>query len=415
MICSNCGTHNEPGTKFCDNCGSPLAAACPNCGSSNRPGAKFCATCGTALGEQLAPAIQRVEQAVAERRLVTVLFADLVGSTSFAEDRDPEQVRETLDQYYGICRLTIERHGGTIEKFIGDAVMAVWGTPTAHEDDAERAVRAALELVDAVHSLGLGIEARAGVMTGETAVTIGAEGQGMVAGDLVNTASRLQSVAPAGTVLVGESTMRATQAAVAFEPMGEQELKGKSAPVTAFRAIRVVANRGGSSRAEGLEAPFVGRDEELRQLKELLHTTARDPRVRLVSITGPAGIGKSRLTWEFEKYVDGLVETIFWHRGRSPAYGEGVTFWALGEMVRRRANLTETDDESKSDRRRRGAGGRRPGRAGLDRASVIGAARRGIGTGGRARRSVLRLASLFRANCRTGNHGARVRGSPVGR
>jgi tetratricopeptide (TPR) repeat protein len=207
-------------------------------------------------------------------------------------------------------------------------------------------VRAALELVDAVHSLGLGIEARAGVMTGETAVTIGAEGQGMVAGDLVNTASRLQSVAPAGTVLVGESTMRATQAAVAFEPMGEQELKGKSAPVTAFRAIRVVANRGGSSRAEGLEAPFVGRDEELRQLKELLHTTARDPRVRLVSITGPAGIGKSRLTWEFEKYVDGLVETIFWHRGRSPAYGEGVTFWALGEMVRRRANLTETDDEA---------------------------------------------------------------------
>jgi len=291
-----------------------------------------------------------VEQAVAERRLVTVLFADLVGSTTFAEDRDPEQVRDTLDRYYGICRLTIERHGGTIEKFIGDAVMAVWGTPTAHEDDAERAVRSALELVAAVQSLGLGIEARAGVMTGETAVTIGAEGQGMVAGDLVNTASRLQGVAPAGCVLVGETTMRAAEAAVAFEPVGEQELKGKSAPVAAYRATRVVANRGGSSRAEGLEAPFVGRDEELRQLKELLHTTARDPRVRLVSITGPAGIGKSRLTWEFEKYIDGLVETIFWHRGRSPAYGEGVTFWALGEMVRRRANLTEADDEATTRR-----------------------------------------------------------------
>ncbi|HEY7025055.1 MAG TPA: adenylate/guanylate cyclase domain-containing protein [Candidatus Limnocylindrales bacterium] len=293
--------------------------------------------------------MQRAEQAVAERRLVTVLFADLVGSTTFAEDRDPEQVRETLDSYYGICRLTVERHGGTIEKFIGDAVMAVWGTPTAHEDDAERAVRAALELMDAVQSLG--IRARAGLMTGETAVTIGAEGQGMVAGDLVNTASRLQGVAPAGCVLVGETTMRAAQAAVAFEPVGEQELKGKSAPVAAFRATRVVANRGGSNRAEGLEAPFVGRDEELRQLKELLHTTARDPRVRLVSITGPAGIGKSRLTWEFEKYIDGLVETIFWHRGRSPAYGEGVTFWALGEMVRRRAGLTETDDASTTRKR----------------------------------------------------------------
>jgi len=351
MICSSCGTENEPGTKFCDNCGTALAAACPNCGSTNRPNAKFCATCGTALGGTTpAPATQRVDRAVAERRLVTVLFADLVGSTSFAEDRDPEQVRETLNQYYEICRLTIERHGGTLEKFIGDAVMAVWGTPTAHEDDAERAVRSALELVDAVQSLGLGIEARAGVMTGETAVTIGAEGQGMVAGDLVNTASRLQSVAPAGCVLVGETTMRAAEAAVAFEPVGEQELKGKSAPVTAFRAVRVVANRGGSSRAEGLEAPFVGRDEELRQLKELLHTTARDPRVRLVSITGPAGIGKSRLTWEFEKYIDGLVETIFWHRGRSPAYGEGVTFWALGEMVRRRANLTEADDDATTRR-----------------------------------------------------------------
>ena len=277
---------------------------------------------------------------------MSVLFVDLVGFTPFAEERDAEQVRETLDLYFGIARLAIERHGGTIEKFIGDAVMAVWGTPTAHEDDAERAVRAALELVDSVRSMGQGIEARAGILTGEAAVTLGAEGQGMVAGDLVNTASRLQSVAQAGTVLVGEATMRAAQAAVGFEPVGPQELKGKSAPVAAFRATRVVANRGGQSRSEVIEAPFVGREEELRQLKDLLHTATRDPRVRLVSITGPAGIGKSRLTWEFEKYVDGLVETIFWHRGRSPAYGEGITFWALGEMVRRRAELSETDDEA---------------------------------------------------------------------
>jgi len=354
VICANCGTQNEPGTRFCDECGAALAAPCPNCGTSNRPTAKFCASCGAGLSGQAAagtgsaPSIDAQSGAPhqAERRLVTVLFVDLVGFTPFAEERDAEQVRETLDRYFGIARLAIGRHGGTIEKFIGDAVMAVWGTPTAQEDDAERAVRAALELMDAVRTLGPGIEARAGILTGEAAVTIGAEGQGMVAGDLVNTASRLQSVAQAGTVLVGEATMRAAEAAVSFEPVGAQELKGRSAPVRAFRATRVVANRGGQSRSVALEAPFVGRDEELRQLKDLLHGSSRDPRVRLVSIVGPAGIGKSRLTWEFEKYVDGLVETIFWHRGRSPAYGEGVTFWALGEMVRRRAELSETDDEA---------------------------------------------------------------------
>ncbi|MGI8928286.1 MAG: ATP-binding protein [Candidatus Limnocylindrales bacterium] len=277
---------------------------------------------------------------------MTVLFVDLVGFTPFAEERDAEAVRETLDQYFAIARLAVERHGGTIEKFIGDAVMAVWGTPIAHEDDAERAVRAAMELLDGVHGLGHDISARAGIVTGEAAVTIGAQGQGMVAGDLVNTASRLQSVAPTGTILVNASTMNAASAAIAFEPAGEQELKGKRAPVDAFRAIRVIANRGGQNKSEGLEAPFVGREEELRLLKEQLHATTRDGRARLVSISGPAGIGKSRLTWEFEKYVDGVVETIYWHRGRSPAYGEGVTFWALGEMVRRRSELAEGDDEA---------------------------------------------------------------------
>ncbi len=140
--------------------------------------------------------------------------------------------------------------------------------------------------------------------------------------------------------------MNAAQAAIVFEPAGEQDLKGKTAPVDAYRAVRVVAARGGQMRSEALEAPFVGREEELRLLKEQLHATTRDGRARLVSITGPAGIGKSRLTWEFEKYVDGVVETIYWHRGRSPSYGEGVTFWALGEMVRRRADLAEGDDEA---------------------------------------------------------------------
>ena len=223
--------------------------------------------------------------------------------------------------------------------------MAVWGAPIAQEDDAELAVRAALELVDAVTSLGPTIQARAGVLTGEASVTIGATNQGMVAGDLVNTASRLQSVAPPGTVLVGESTHRAASAAIAFEPAGDQMLKGKQAPVAAWRALRVVSERGGRNRAETLEAPFVGRQDELRLLKDLLHATEREKRLRVVSIIGPAGIGKSRLSWELLKYIDGLAENVYWHSGRSPAYGEGITFWALGEMIRERAGLAELDDE----------------------------------------------------------------------
>ena len=286
---------------------------------------------------------------MAERRVVSILFADLVGFTPFAEERDAEEVRDTLSRYFELASDVIGRYGGTVEKFIGDAVMAVWGAPTAHEDDAERAVRAALDLVDVVRGLsGPGadeqVNARAAVLTGEAAVTIGAINQGMVAGDLVNTASRLQSVAPVGSVLVGEATYQATVEAIAYEPAGDQVLKGKTAPVPAWRALRVVAKIGGVGRSEGLEPPFVGRDEQLRLLKELLHGTARERRLRFVSVIGQAGTGKSRLTWEFLKYIDGLVENVFWHQGRSPAYGEGITFWALGEMVRKRAGLAESDD-----------------------------------------------------------------------
>jgi class 3 adenylate cyclase/predicted ATPase len=287
-----------------------------------------------------------VPAASAERRLVSVLFMDLVGFTTLAEDRDPEAVRELLTRYFDTATQTVELHGGTVEKFIGDAVMAVWGAPVAHEDDAERAVRAALELVTQVATLHPGLQARAGILTGEAAVTLGATNQGMVAGDLVNTAARLQGVAEPGTVLVGETTRHAAESAIVFEPIGDHSLKGKTSPVPAWRAVRVVAARGGQQRADALEPPFVGRDEELRQLKEVLHAVGRERRPRLVSITGPGGIGKSRLVWELEKYIDGVAEAIWWHRGRSPSYGEGITFWALGEMVRRRAELTEEADEA---------------------------------------------------------------------
>jgi class 3 adenylate cyclase len=348
--CPSCGAQNPEGKKFCSECGSPLALACPSCGAPLAGTEKFCGECGAALQSQTASAASPPAAGpTAERRLVSVLFADLVGFTTLSESRDAEEVRELLSRYFDTCKRLISLYGGTVEKFIGDAVMAVWGTPVAQEDDAERAVRAALDLVAAVSALGdeVGapeLRARAGVLTGEAAVTLGAEGQGMVAGDLVNTASRIQSSAEPGSVLVGESTKRASEAAIAYEDAGSQELKGKAEPVPLFQALRVIAGRRGEGRAAGLEAPFVGREPEFRLIRDLYHATASEQKARLVSIIGVAGIGKSRLGWEFYKYFDGLVEQIWWHRGRCLAYGEGVAYWALAEMVRMRAGIAEDEE-----------------------------------------------------------------------
>jgi class 3 adenylate cyclase/tetratricopeptide (TPR) repeat protein len=330
---------------------------CSSCGATSPVGQRFCGECGSPLGEQAsapvvvaAPAlVAPAAEPVTERRLVSVLFADLVGFTALSETRDAEEVRELLSRYFDACRRLIELYGGTVEKFIGDAVMAVWGTPTATEDDAERAVRAALDLVAAVSALGdeVGapeLRARAGVLTGEAAVNMAAVGEGMVAGDLVNTASRVQSAAEPGSVFVGEATRRATERAVVYEDAGTHELKGKEGETQLWRALRIVSGVGGSLKTEGLEAPFVGRDRELRQIKDLFHICADEKRSQLVSVTGIAGIGKSRLAWEFYKYFDGLTQVIYWHRGRCLSYGEGVTYWALADMVRMRCRIAEDDD-----------------------------------------------------------------------
>ena len=343
------------------------------CGAANDADESFCGDCGAVLGGiapgsptvATAPALEpaSAEQLrTAERRHVTVLFADLVGFTPLSQQRDAGDVRDLLSRYFDTARTVITRYGGTVEKFIGDAVMAVWGVQAIQEDDAERAVRAALELVDAVAAFGEqvgapGLMARAGVLTGEAAVSVGAVGEGMVAGDLVNTASRMQSVAEPGTVYVGEATRQVTEAAIVYQDAGAHELKGKPEPVRLWRAQRVVAARGGALRPTGLEPPFVGRDRELRLLKEYLHATAEEAKARLLSIVGVGGVGKSRLAWEFFKYVDGLTQGIFWHRGRCLAYGEGVAYWALSEMVRMRAGIVENESaESATEKLRRTVG-----------------------------------------------------------
>jgi class 3 adenylate cyclase/tetratricopeptide (TPR) repeat protein len=348
--CAQCGGLNPDGDRFCSDCGSALGSNCPSCGSTVVAGKRFCGQCGTAVagGETPAQPAQPAAVPVAERRVCSVLFCDLVGFTPLSESRDPEEVRELLSRYFDLARTVITRYGGTVEKFIGDAVMAVWGTPVALEGDTERAVRAALDLVDDITALGVEMEAptlaaRAGVVTGEVAVTLGATNQGMVAGDVVNTAARVQTAAAPQSVLVDETTRRLAQAAVAFEDGGEHQLKGKAEPQKLWRALRVLSGVGGSQRVDGLEAPLTGRDVELRLIKDQFHASVDRRTPRLVVVSGPAGVGKSRLGWEFEKYVDGVAMVTLWHRGRCLSYGDGVVFWALAEIVRQRLAIAEED------------------------------------------------------------------------
>ncbi len=281
--------------------------------------------------------------------MCSVLFCDVVGFTPLSESRDPEAVRELLSRYFETARTVIGRYGGVLEKFIGDAVMAVWGTPVAAEGDAERAVRAGLDLVAAVAQLGAevgvtALAARTGVVTGEVAVTLGAMGEGMVAGDAVNTAARVQAAADPGQVLVDRSTQRLAEGAIGFADAGTHRLKGKTEQEPLWRATWVLSGGvGGVQRVDGLEAPLTGRDAELRTIRELFHAAAERQVPRMVLVSGPAGVGKSRMGWEFRKYIDGLAEVAWWHRGRCPSYGDGVAYWALAEMVRQRLGIAEED------------------------------------------------------------------------
>ncbi len=368
--CAGCGAQLGVGDRFCGDCGAPLLA-CPACGEQATPGKRFCRGCGAQLPDagsaplatpdavRLTPPPAAPAAAVAtsprgpvaERRVCSVLFCDLAGFTPLAEARDPEAVRELLSRYFGLARTVIGRYGGVVEKFIGDAVMAVWGTPVAGEGDAERAVRAGLDLVLAVAELGAeaglpGLAARAGVVTGEVAVTLGAVGEGMVAGDAVNTAARVQSVAEPGSLLTDAPTQRLAGSGIGFTAAGSHRLKGKTEPQPLWRATRVLSGVGGLLRIDGLEAPLVGRDAELRTVREMFHAAADRRLPRLALVSGPPGVGKSRLGWEFEKYADGLAETVWWHRGRCLSYGDGVAFWALAEIVRQRLGIAEEDPVS---------------------------------------------------------------------
>jgi predicted ATPase/class 3 adenylate cyclase len=281
-----------------------------------------------------------------ERKVVSVLFCDLVGFTARAETLDPEDVEAILRPYHARVRAELERHGGTVEKFIGDAVMALFGAPVAHEDDPERAVRAALAIRD--FALEEGLELRIGITTGEALVSLGArpaEGEGMASGDVVNTAARLQSAAPVNGVLADETTYRATRHTIEYEPTPEVEAKGKSQPIAVWKAVEA-RSRFGVDVAHEARSELVGRERELSVLRDAFERARHERTPQLVTLVGVPGIGKSRLVYELSRIADADPDIITWRQGRCLAYGEGVTMWALGEIVKAQAGVVEQDSAS---------------------------------------------------------------------
>jgi class 3 adenylate cyclase len=316
---------------------------CGRCGEDNPERARFCLACAAPLA---ASAVARRE----ERKRVSVLFCDLVGFTSRSERLDVEDVRAVLAPYYARLRGDLERFGGTVEKFIGDAVMALFGAPTAHEDDPERAVRAAISIRDTIADLNdqdpsLDLHVRVGVTTGEALVVLDArpvEGEGMAAGDVVNTAARLQAAAPVDGILVDETTFRATDRQIDYHPADPVSAKGKAEAVTVWMALGARA-RLGVDVAQAPGAPLVGRERELEALAGALARVRVEQAVQLVTLIGVPGMGKSRLVWELGELVEAEPELTIWRQGRCLPYGKGVALWALGEMVKVQAGILETD------------------------------------------------------------------------
>jgi class 3 adenylate cyclase/tetratricopeptide (TPR) repeat protein len=290
-----------------------------------------------------------------ERKVVTVVFCDLVGFTSRAESMDPEDVAAILRPYHERVRVELERYGGTVEKFIGDAVMALFGAPVAHEDDPERAVRAALAIRD--FAVEEGLELRVGITTGEALVQLDAQpdaGEGMASGDVVNTAARLQSAAPVNGVLVDETTYRATRSAVDYDEAEPVEAKGKAEPVGVWQA-QAAHSRFGVDVAHEARTELVGRDRELAVVRDAFERARHERTPQLLTLVGVPGIGKSRLVHELSRIADADPELVTWRQGRCLAYGDGVTLWALAEIVKAQAGIAEQDSPDEVEQKLRTA------------------------------------------------------------
>ncbi|MEO8247350.1 MAG: adenylate/guanylate cyclase domain-containing protein [Chloroflexota bacterium] len=314
---------------------------CPACGTQNQPEARFCHSCGL----HFEPAVPERQA----RKTVSVVFCDLAHSTELGERLDPEALRRVMKRYFDAMRSVLERHGGTVEKFIGDAVMAVFGVPQLHEDDALRAVRAADEMRQALDrlneqlsaELGITISVRIGVNTGPVVTVQG--GQGLVTGDAVNVAARLEQAAEPGTILLGQSTYHLVRDAVSVEPIDALSVKGKSLPLKAVRLLSVTPLA--EAHARRLDSPMVGRQSELAVLRQSFERTVSQRACQLFTLLGSAGVGKSRLVAEF---LAGLPREASVMRGRCLPYGEGITYWPIAEAVRQVAGITDQDSRSEA-------------------------------------------------------------------
>ena len=319
-------------------------ATCPSCGKELPGEFPFCPFCTAPLTER--PVVAAAE----ERKVVSVLFCDLVGFTAASEQVDPEDVRARLRPYHERVRLELERHGGTVEKFIGDAVMAVFGAPVSHEDDAERAVRAGLRVLETIDELNaedarLDLRVRVGVNTGEAVVDREAHperGEGMVTGDVVNTAARLQALAPVGGVAVGDGTYRLTERLFVFERLEPVVAKGKTEPIECWRPLSA-HSRLGADITRTYATQLVGRADERSRLTASFEDAVGRQERRLVTLVGEPGMGKSRLCMELFGYVEERPGLVRWRQGRCLSYGDGIAFWALGEIVKAECGILESD------------------------------------------------------------------------
>ena len=365
IFCPHCGQQNPQSNRFCGQCGSPLPSTCPACGAANPAGNRFCGTCGSALSAPSPSSIGASSSSQPsipagpaestlverERRLVTVLFCDLVGFTPLSERLDPEDVREIQTMYFGRMSKEIRSFGGTVEKYIGDAVLAMFGVPVAHEDDAVRAIRCGLNMQAALKSLavevgkqwGVELALRVGVNTGEVVSgrwEVAGRKEYDVSGDAVNTAARLQTAAVPGEVLVGEETMWLARKAIRFGERREVTLKGKAGVVPVYAALELV--EGPTKLAErGPRTALVDRNDELALLNSIWVKVVREEHPHFVTMLGDPGIGKSRLVAEFEGSV--LGEALVLH-GRCLPYGEVLGYWALADVLKEATGITATDD-----------------------------------------------------------------------
>jgi class 3 adenylate cyclase/tetratricopeptide (TPR) repeat protein len=351
VSCPACGSPNPAGFRFCGSCGSAMERTCPNCGATSPASFRFCGNCATPLTGE-APAVQarpQVQPELEERKVVTVLFADLTASTELASRLDPEDLRGILTPFFEAMVEEITAYGGTIQKFIGDAVVAVFGVPAAHEDDPERAVRAALAMYrrlrrvnDELKSSGRPeLQMRIGVNTGEVVTARGIDREGLVTGEPVNLAARLETLARPGTIFVGDRTHRDTRHAIDYRSLGAVSVKGISRPVTAWEVVGEAEARPAAGPTAA--APMVGRDSELELLRLLLSRTIREGRASLATVVGPAGIGKSRLGWEFMAAVRREAPSVRMVRGRCLPYGAGLTYWPLAEILKADAGIMDSD------------------------------------------------------------------------